>query len=67
MSIERESPTWRAVKAHCETRIEQGRRLLEVHRDPTVCAEVRGEILGLRAILALADDKPIIADTDQLY
>jgi hypothetical protein len=67
MSIDRNSPTWKAVKAELEGCIVQDLRELESPADPIRTANLRGRIAVCRSTLKLADDQPVIVDSPNLY
>lgn len=48
-----ESHAWNAIVAWAGARIDQLRDALETEADDVKCAEIRGEIRGLRSLLAL--------------
>lgn len=48
-----ESHAWSAIVAWAKGRIDQLRDALETEADAGKCAEIRGEIRGLRSLLAL--------------
>ncbi|KQT54639.1 hypothetical protein ASG43_03365 [Aureimonas sp. Leaf454] len=67
MAVEKDSPTWRAVKAHCEAGIEAARVQLETQGAIEAAQYQRGRIKALREILALADTRPPIESSTRLY
>lgn len=65
MPVERESSTWRAVKAHCLAEIEKARDGLETLQHSE--ERQRGRIQALRTILLLGDLAPEIVSSDRIY
>lgn len=62
------STTWRALKAWAEQELARIRLHLEQpDLDAISTATDRGVIVGLKAFLALADDKPAIPSSDPHY
>lgn len=62
------SPTWRAVKTWAETELHNARARLELSGISATDSDTeRGDIRRLKALLALADDKPAIPSSGAPY
>ncbi len=55
LNIERQSPTWRALKRHLLARIAELQVLLEAPSDTEGTATLRGQIRELRALIERVD------------
>jgi hypothetical protein len=53
-----DSPVWRGLSAHLAAEIDTLRRQNDASLPPERTENIRGRIAGIKAILALADDKP---------
>ncbi len=62
---DRQSPTWRKLKNHCETRLAELRARNDSDLDALATAKLRGEIKATTNLLALGDQDPTMdADED---
>ena len=68
MSIDTNSATWAAVKAHVDKAIEAARQQLEAAGlGPVETESIRGEIKALRGVLAMVTPQPGFESTDPGY
>lgn len=67
MSIDRESPTWRAVREAILIEIECDSLNLEMSQPEHMTNLIRGRLAAYRKVLALADTPPAITDSGELY
>lgn len=52
------TPLWIALRAHLEQRLEQHRSRNDTDLNPEQTAKLRGQIMELRALLALESPRP---------
>ena len=57
-SNDRQSPTWRKLRTHMETRLHELRLLNDNDSDPISTAKLRGRVASLKELLALGDQDP---------
>lgn len=67
MAIEKDSPTWRAVRDAMTAELEKARLDLEASMPMETSQFLRGRIHTLRAVLALGDTRPEIVMSDRVY
>jgi hypothetical protein len=65
--IDTTSPTWAAVKQHCEAAIEAACQQLENDLDEKDTIKARARIKALREILKLTAPQPVITTTEISY
>lgn len=56
------SPLWRALSDHYTERLASLRAQNDTSKTPEQTEKLRGQIFEVKALLSLADDRPIVSD-----